>query len=139
MLLLVAVVVGWLVLKKKPPPKPQPGLVEPIPLAPPDAGIPAHFTVVSGPEPGRVYKVRLGAKTVIGRDSGCEVVLQDDKEISGRHCELTRNGTRIEVADLGSMNGTLLNGARVVARQRIEDGDLIRVGRTEFRVRFGER
>jgi len=136
-MLLVAVVVAWLALKKKPSPEPQPEVVEPIPLPAPD-GIPAHFTVVSGPEPGRVYKLRLGAKTVIGRDSCCEVVLLDDNEISGRHCELTRNGTRIEVADLGSMNGTLLNGARVVARQRIEDGDLIRVGRTEFRVRFGE-
>jgi pSer/pThr/pTyr-binding forkhead associated (FHA) protein len=44
----------------------------------------------------------------------------------------------VEIADLGSMNGTLLNGARVVAAHIVEDGDLIRVGRTEFRVRFGD-
>jgi len=58
--------------------------------------------------------------------------------VSGRHCELIRAGRVVELSDLQSRNGTLLNGARVVARQRLESGDLIRVGRTELRVSFGE-
>ena len=139
LLFVIVVVLGWSLMRKKPTIDPMPESVQPIAAPQQESGLPAHFTVLRGPEPGRVYKLRLGAKAVIGKDSGCEVVLLGDKEISGRHCELTRNGTRIEVADLGSMNGTLLNGAQVVARQRVEDGDLIRVGRTEFRVSFGDR
>jgi len=139
LLLLVVLFLAWLAFKKKRAP-PIAADVPQQPEAPPEeTGLPAHVTIVSGPEPGRVYQFKFGAKAVIGKDSGCDVSLSGDKEISGRHCELTRNGSRIEIADLGSMNGTLLNGALVVARQRVEDGDLIRVGRTEFRVRFGGR
>lgn len=137
LLLVIVLVVGWFVLKKKPTPEPTSDVAQPMPGPSPEPGLPAHFTIVSGQEPGRIYELSLGTKAVIGRGSGCEVILLGDKEISGRHCELIRNETRIEVADLGSTNGTLLNGARVVARQRVEDGDLIRVGRTEFRVSFG--
>jgi pSer/pThr/pTyr-binding forkhead associated (FHA) protein len=46
-------------------------------------------------------------------------------------------GKNVEVRDLGSTNGTLLNGARLQAQQRLEDGDLIRAGRTEVRITFG--
>lgn len=140
LLLAIALFVIWLAFRKKP--EPQVPLEIPraeVVVSPPQTGLPAHITIVSGPEPGRVYPFKLGEKAVIGKDAGCEVTLADDKEISGRHCELTRKGKRVEIADLGSTNGTFLNGAQVVARQLVEDGDLVRVGRTEFRVRFGDR
>jgi hypothetical protein len=141
-LLLVVLFILWLVFRKKPEPPKAPEVVAEV-QAPLDAvaqssGLPAHVTIVSGPEPGRVYHFKLGAKAVIGRDAGCNLALPGDNEISGHHCELTRKGKLVEIADLGSMNGTLLNGARVVAAHIVEDGDLIRVGRTEFRVRFGD-
>ena len=138
-LLIIVLLLVWLVFKRKPEAPISPEVPEPVEVPPQEPGLPAQVTIVSGPEPGRVYQFSLGAKAVIGRDAGCDVMLTGDKEVSGRHCELTRNSNRIEIADLGSMNGTLLNGAPVVARQRVEDGDLVRVGRTEFRVRFGER
>jgi VWFA-related protein len=97
-----------------------------------------QLTVVAGKEHGRVDHVNLVEKSVIGRDKGCDVSFPDDTEMSGRHCELILAGAHIEVRDLGSTNGTLLNGARLVAEQRVEDGDLIRAGRTEFRINIGE-
>jgi hypothetical protein len=138
LLLVIVLFVVWLAFKKNPAPPIPPEPPEPVDAPPQESGSPARITIVSGPEPGRVYQFKIGAKAVIGRDAGCAVTLTGDQEVSGQHCELTRNGKWVEIADLGSMNGTLLNGALLVARQRIEDGDLVRAGRTEFRVRFGE-
>ena len=138
-LLLVIAVVTVLLLRKKPVPQPEvpPEAVLPPP-PPPPPGFALRFTIVSGSEPGHLYTVNLAEKAVIGRDAGCDLVLPKDQEISGQHCELTRTGKRIEIVDLGSTNGTLVNGARLIGRTRLENGDLIRVGRTEFRVSFGE-
>jgi pSer/pThr/pTyr-binding forkhead associated (FHA) protein len=57
--------------------------------------------------------------------------------MSAKHYELILAGEHVEVLDLGTTNGTLLNGARLVTQQRLEDGDLIRAGRTEIRINFG--
>jgi len=103
----------------------------------PGAGISIRLTTVTGRERGRAYELNLVERAVLGRGSDCDLTLADDVEISGRHCELVLTGGRVEVRDLGSANGTLLNGASVVARQRIEDGDLIRLGRTELRISIG--
>jgi VWFA-related protein len=114
----------------------KPERVESGPL--PAGGIPLRFTTVAGKQPGREYRVRLLERVVVGRDKECNLALPEDTEVSGRHCELTLAGRAVELTDLKSTNGTLLNGARVVARQRLESGDLIRVGRTELRVSFEE-
>jgi VWFA-related protein len=115
-------------------PKPERPVSEPLP----EGGIPLRFTTVAGKEPGREYRVNLLGRVVVGRNKGCDLALPEDTEVSGRHCELTLAGRAVELADLKSKNGTFLNGARVVARQRLERGDLIRVGRTEVRISFGE-
>jgi VWFA-related protein len=104
----------------------------------PPSGRSIQLTVIAGKEHGRVDHINLVEKSVIGRDEGCDISFPDDTEMSGRHCELILAGEHIEVLDLGSTNGTLLNGARLVTEQRVEDGDLIRAGRTEFRINIGE-
>jgi len=96
-----------------------------------------QLTVVAGAECRRVDKVNLSGKTVVGRDKACDVSYADDTEMSAKHYELILAGKNVEVRDLGSTNGTLLNGARLQAQQRLEDGDLIRAGRTEVRITFG--
>ena len=142
--ILIAVVVARL-RKKKPEakrlegagsllPKPESGASELFPAG----GLPLRFTTVAGKELGREYRLRLAGSVVVGRDQGCDLALPDDTEVSGRHCELSLGQRGVELTDLKSSNGTLLNGARVVARERLESGDLIRVGRTELRVSFGE-
>lgn len=67
-------------------------------------------------------------ETVVGRDSRAGLVLEDAR-ISRRHAVLTRAGGRVVVADLGSRNGTFLNGRRVEgAAQALAPGDVLKVG-----------
>lgn len=65
---------------------------------------------------------------VVGRLPECDVVLADPN-VSRRHAEFRRHGDDIVVADLGSTNGTRVNGAPV-REQRLENGDQISVGST---------
>ena len=69
---------------------------------------------------------------VIGRRPGLSLTLES-QFISGRHAELTTLGERLFVTDLGSRNGTLVNGQRV-RRVQLGVGDLLAVGDVEFRV-----
>jgi pSer/pThr/pTyr-binding forkhead associated (FHA) protein len=54
--------------------------------------------------------------------------------MSGRHCELVLENGLVLVRDLGSRNGTLVNGVPIRTVHRLEDGDVILVGDTELRV-----
>lgn len=138
-IVLIALLIARARRKKPEPPGPISLKSEPEksePLRP--KGLPLRFTTVAGKKPGQEYRLSLVERIVIGRDEGCDLAVPEDTEVSGRHCELTLAGRAVELTDLKSTNGTLLNGARVVARQRIESGDLIRVGQTELRVSFAE-
>lgn len=119
------------------PTKPVAKPVSPLISSPIPTGRRIQLTVISGKEHGRVDYINLVNKSVIGRDRECAVSYPEDAEMSGKHCELSAAGQQIEVVDLKSTNGTLLNGAALVTKQRIQDGDLLRAGRTEFRVNFG--
>jgi len=137
-IVLVVVVIHNL---RKPPPVPPPTEPIPTPAVQPakvsQPGRRIQLTVVTGKDHGRTDNVNLSGKTVIGRDAGCDVSYPNDSEMSAKHCELILAGEHVEVLDLGTTNGTLLNGARLVTQQRLEDGDLIRAGRTEIRINFG--
>ncbi len=104
----------------------------------PIAGLPIKLATVKGNDAGRVHEVSLVERARIGRARDCEVVLPDD-EISGRHCDLVLTNGHVMIHDLGSTNGTLVNGAHVVKQARLESGDLICIGRTELRIIIGER
>jgi pSer/pThr/pTyr-binding forkhead associated (FHA) protein len=67
---------------------------------------------------------------VIGRLPECGVVLQD-ANVSRRHAELRRNGEAVVVTDLGSTNGTRVNGAPV-REQILSSGDEVSVGSTRL-------
>ena len=89
------------------------------------------------PEP-EVISLRIGGKThavtspkvTIGRSGECEIRISD-LNASRRHAELRKDGDGYWIVDLGSMNGTLVNGRRV-DRERLEDGDRITLGSTEI-------
>jgi pSer/pThr/pTyr-binding forkhead associated (FHA) protein len=67
----------------------------------------------------------------IGRLPECDIPVPD-KNVSRRHAEIRRQDDAIVVVDLGSMNGTRVNGAGVKERV-LEDGDEITVGTTTLR------
>jgi len=74
----------------------------------------------------------LAAITILGRDNTADVIL-DDPGISRQHTEIrvTNDGPHLiaNIRDLGSTNGTFVNGERITSR-RLADGDRVNVGRT---------
>lgn len=78
-------------------------------------------------------KIMVGDRPVaMGRMPGCEVVLADPN-VSRRHAEVRASGTGWVVVDLGSTNGTKVNGIAVAGTQTLRSGDQIRVGATDLR------
>jgi pSer/pThr/pTyr-binding forkhead associated (FHA) protein len=68
-----------------------------------------------------------GRELTIGRDPGCDQVI-DLPMVSGRHARLTRSGNVTLIEDLGSRNGTSVNGQRIERAVVVKDGDLIGLG-----------
>ena len=80
---------------------------------------------------GRVVPVTT-SRVVVGRSRECDVRV-DDGNVSRRHCEVAQESpTTWVVFDLGSTNGTEVNGRKVSRRTRLDDGDRITVGGTEL-------
>jgi DNA-binding NarL/FixJ family response regulator len=86
--------------------------------------------VISGP---RSWRIDLAAdRSTVGRDAGNDVVVSDDPTASSLHAVLERFPAGWCVADLGSSNGTWVNGERILASRRLRHGDEIRVGQTRL-------
>ena len=83
--------------------------------------------VLQGPDKGRRYELP-DAPALVGRES--RSLPLSDNTVSRRHCELLPADGEWIVRDLGSSNGTYLNGGRVMSSSPLKIGDQIRVGRT---------
>jgi FHA domain len=71
------------------------------------------------------------ARVTLGRRTEMDLSLPWDSEVSGLHAELHRVGPEWTIVDDGlSTNGTYVNGQRISGRQRLRDGDRIRIGST---------
>ena len=81
-----------------------------------------------GHERGLAYDLLDGA--TLGR--GDVEIQLDDPFASSRHAEITRQGRTLVIEDLGSTNGTYLNGEPLTGPQPLHDGDRIRIGDCEF-------
>lgn len=93
--------------------------------------IDARLHIVSGEGQGRQVPLK-DAATLIGRDADCQLVLEDPR-VSGRHAQVYFAGGEFRVKDLGSTNGTLLNGS-ALTDAAYRDGDDLRVGRSVVRI-----
>jgi pSer/pThr/pTyr-binding forkhead associated (FHA) protein len=78
---------------------------------------------------GKAHAV-TSPKVVLGRSRDCDIRI-GDLNASRRHAELRKDDDGYWIVDLGSMNGTLVNG-KPVDRERLEDGDRITLGSTEI-------
>lgn len=82
------------------------------------------------PKTGESYTVNLDqVRTTLGRSSRNDVCL-GDPFASRFHVEIRREGDDVYAADVGSANGTLLNGAPLLKQTRLQPGDELRVGET---------
>lgn len=90
--------------------------------------------VNTGPSTGRVLTLKHD-ETLIGRMPGCGLRLKSP-EVSRRHCRIRVSGDLVSVADLGSTNGTFVNGHRITHEVRLLPGDRLRVGPVEFVVHY---
>ena len=112
------------------------------------APIPVSKTIAAAPEApglsvrlipvgagqGPVYTLNIRDRAVIGRRPDCHLVITDDDELSGTHCALVRNGDRLLFEDLGSTNGTQVNGVPIHGRHPLSDGDRIQLGHLDVRL-----
>ena len=83
-------------------------------------------------EPGQAggSSFPLDGELTIGRAPGCAVALPADTFVSQVHARVFRQGDGYWVEDLGSTNGTLVNGRRVVGAVPVRRGDRVQVGRS---------
>ncbi len=82
--------------------------------------------------------IRLGnGLTVVGRQDGCQLQIRSS-QVSRKHCELSEKDGVLIVKDLGSSNGTFINGEPVPPRQptAVENGDEVRLGRLRMYIYF---
>ena len=92
----------------------------------------------SGPGMGSLVlpsgqRVDLGTATVtVGRLPECTISI-NDSNISRNHAEVRVGQTAFMVYDLGSTNGTLVNGVKIVGEHRLRDGDILSFGSTHVR------
>jgi hypothetical protein len=113
---------GTRVFQPPPPPPPAPPVAAPPePVAAPKAAL-----VVNGIS----HELRNGG-LVLGRSQDCDVTI-DDPSASRRHAELRHDGAGWSLVDLGSTNGTEVNGKKV-EQATLAFGDRITVGQTELR------
>ena len=113
--------------------QPEPTRLEAVP----DVGLAAEsgdqLLVTEGRVKGR--RLTLGDEIMVGRAMSEEGRLGDDPNLSRRHARLARGPDgALTIEDLGSANGTFVNGARVSGPQRLAPGDSIRVGTTTLEV-----
>jgi len=92
----------------------------------------AKLIVASGKSAGRAIAIKRN-KLLIGRAEECDVRPLSE-EVSRRHCAITVGPTEVWVEDLGSRNGTFVNGTKLTERTKVVDGDIVRVGSLELKV-----
>jgi len=108
-------------------------LVSDLFAASPDMATPT-LTIVGGVPPRPPLRLETtGRRYVAGRGETCDLQLLSD-EISREHAEIIRLWDGVVVGDVGSKNGVWVNDAAVTERQRLRDGDLIRIGPATLRL-----
>jgi len=85
-----------------------------------------QITMRSGPVPGKTFFLEE-EETTLGRDLANDIPISDP-EVSRRHARFFMQNDNIFVEDLGSTNGTFLNGERISSPQQLRKGDVITFG-----------
>jgi hypothetical protein len=89
---------------------------------------------VSGPVTGRRIEVRAGTILRVGRTAKSDYALSEDSYLSGQHFAIENDGNVARARDLGSSNGTFVNGEKVVSENILREGDSLTAGGSTFTI-----
>jgi hypothetical protein len=92
------------------------------------------LVVDRGPKELAGVRVPVTGPVIIGRSPGADIVIGDDF-VSGRHARITPAGEGALLEDLGSTNGTIVDGSRVNAPVSLREGSVIDIGTVRLKVR----
>ena len=91
------------------------------------------ITIEKGPKELKGVKLPVSGPITIGRSPGADVVI-NDTFVSSRHARFAPLGDGLTIEDVGSTNGTLLDGREVTTPQGLKNGDVITIGNVTFKV-----
>lgn len=94
-----------------------------------------NVAVEQGPKELRGVQMQVDGPIIVGRSPSADIVIGAGF-VSGRHAKFQLMGQNLFVEDLGSTNGTLVNGQPISGPQALSSGDLVNVGDVAMRVRF---
>lgn len=88
-------------------------------------------------DPSKYYKIAVNGTIILGRSSDrCDIAFDYDDSVSTKHCQITNRDGKCYVKDLGSSNGTKINGEKVYTESVLCSGDLLQMGSLTLIVRF---
>ena len=94
----------------------------------------ARFVAVNGPGLKKGSAIEVASTMVVGRDAEAGIRLDGDDFASAQHARIELRDGGVWVEDLGSTNGTFVNGDKVKRKRRLRAGDALRIGQTELRL-----
>lgn len=104
-------------------------------VLPPGQKLPLNVVIAArGRRPEKTVW-ELGSSLIVGRSSICDIAVEDI-EMSRQHFCLEREGGNVFISDLGSTNGTSVNGIRIMNKRLLAPGELIEAGSMKFTIRW---
>lgn len=85
------------------------------------------------------FEVATDSPVIVGRNSNyCNIVIDTDKSVSGKHCKIYGRDSEVYIEDLNSTNHTYVNGEQIHSAVRVHSGDILKFGRVQYEIRFDE-
>lgn len=94
-----------------------------------------RIAVEKGPKELRGVSISVVGPVIVGRSSGCDIVIAAGY-VSGRHAKFSVMGKDLFIEDLGSTNGTFVNGSQIFNPCSLVSGDVVNIGDVDIRVRY---
>ena len=92
--------------------------------------------VLTGPLRGHKYLVKTDSSILVGRSPDADINISYDNFCSRKHAVVYRENDGFFIEDLGSTNGTFVNGGKVIKKVNLSDGDIIEFGGTRIVLRI---
>jgi len=91
--------------------------------------------ILTGTSAGKRIPISPRQFVSVGRTVRADLTLEDDPQVSSVHCEIENLGSSVVIRDMGSTNGTFLNGIAIREAQ-LRNDDVLRLGATELSIQF---